>query len=170
MFGLILSLLTLADEVFFAHLHWLFTTCMLLECNDWQRLVLSINSHEIKESNRTCDRSLGYQTNFFAWGEKRAGHVLINMEINLCHIGHNVKLDLLVSKTENKWILNCGASVVTPKLFQVKTAEWYILSEYRINLLETTGHNINLVVDAAQRFRCIHKWTNLIHFWNRICT
>lgn len=95
--GLILSFLAFANKVILAHFNWLLTAFMLLECNDWQWLILSIYSHEIKESNRTGNRCLSYQTNFFTWSEKGAGHVLINMEINFCHVCHYVKLDHFVS-------------------------------------------------------------------------
>jgi len=95
--GLILSFLAFANKVILAHFNWLFTAFMLLECNDWQWLILSIYSHEIKEGNRACNRCLSYQTNFFTWSEKGAGHVLINMEINFCHVCHYIKLDHFVS-------------------------------------------------------------------------
>ena len=95
--GLILSFLTFANKVILAHFNWLLTAFMLLECNNWQWLILTVYSHEIKESNRTCNRCLSYQTNFFTRSEKGAGHIFINMEINFSHVCHYVKLDHFVT-------------------------------------------------------------------------
>lgn len=91
--------------------------------------------------------------------EECASHVFINHKFDLCEVfDFMASIDLFVADTLDKISFLWIASIGTPELLEVDTAQWYIFPKNGINLLKATAHYHNLIVIATHRLRDIHKW------------
>lgn len=71
----------------------------------------------------------------------------------------------LVANTLHKQRLVLVASVITPHLFEVDSAERNILAKDTVDLLVIVTHDLGLVAVAALRRGCVQEWAHLSKDW-----
>lgn len=103
--------------------HWssdlmrIFSLIVKLKSDDGQRLVLTIDAHEIEERFGRLQRCLGNERCFLAAFENGASHILINHEFDLRQVlDFTAHIDLLIANALDKVSLLWVTTERTPKL------------------------------------------------------
>lgn len=131
--------------------------------HDRERLILAVNSHEIKESERALNRCLGNHGNLIAALKHRACHVFVKCECDLCEVLiFSIEVLNEPAFSYKECILVWITSIFAPKLLEINSAKRSVSSKNRVNLLEISNHQSNLITIAAQWLSLVHVRANII--------